>query len=174
MRRFIFAWRIERQRRGGINAQTHVTGSNAYLLSSEYSTYLSGRCVEIKMLSLSFREFLDFHGFEIRQTQSALGGTRKQVVDGNGAQYDLRDAFQAFLRFGGMLGIAEVGLDQEKAMTLLDGIYSTVVMRDILERERRRGRQITDPILLCCIILLLADNIGNSISAGYIHQTRIA
>ena len=113
----------------------YVTGSNAYLLSSEYSTYLSGRCVEIKMLSLSFREFLDFHGFEIRQTQSALGGTRKQVVDGNGAQYDLRDAFQAFLRFGGMLGIAEVGLDQEKAMTLLDGIYSTVVMRDILERE---------------------------------------
>ena len=66
------------------------------------------------------------------------------------------------------------GLDQEKAMTLLDGIYSTVVMRDILERERRRGRQITDPILLCRIILLLADNIGNSISAGYIHQTRIA
>lgn len=152
----------------------YVTGSNAYLLSSEYSTYLSGRCVEIKMLPLSFREFLDFHGFEIRQTQSALGGTRKQVVDGNGAQYDLRDAFQAFLRLGGMPGIAEVGLDQEKAMTLLDGIYSTVVMRDILERERRRGRQITDPSLLRRIILFLADNIGNSISAGYIYQTRIA
>ena len=151
----------------------YVTGSNAYLLSSEYSTYLSGRCVEIKMLSLSFREFLDFHGFEIRQTQSALGGTRKQVVDGNGAQYDLRDAFQAFLRFGGMPGIAEVGLDQEKAMTLLDGIYSTVVMRGILERERRRGRQITDPILLRRIILFLADNIGSSISASSIGGTLV-
>ena len=151
----------------------YVTGSNAYLLSSEYSTYLSGRCVEIKMLPLSFCEFLDFHGFEIRQTQSVLGGTRKQVVDGNGAQYDLRDAFQAFLRFGGMPGITEVGLDQEKAMTLLDGIYSTVVMRDILERERRRGRQITDPILLCRIILFLADNIGSSISASSIGGTLV-
>ena len=151
----------------------YVTGSNAYLLSSEYSTYLSGRCVEIKILPLSFREFLDFHGFEIRQTQSALGGTRKQVVDGNGTQYDLRDAFQAFLRFGGMPGIAEVGLDQEKAMTLLDGIYSTVVMRDILERERRRGRQITDPILLRRIILFLADNIGSSISASSIGGTLV-
>ena len=45
----------------------YVTGSNAYLLSSEYATYLSGRLVEIKMLPLSFREFLDFHGYEIRQ-----------------------------------------------------------------------------------------------------------
>ena len=42
----------------------YVTGSNAYLLSSEYSTYLSGRCVEIKMLPLSFKEFLYFHGFD--------------------------------------------------------------------------------------------------------------
>ena len=49
----------------------YVTGSNAYLLSSEYATYLSGRCVEIKMLPLSFREFLDFHGFDVRETQSA-------------------------------------------------------------------------------------------------------
>lgn len=62
----------------------YVTGSNAYLLSSEYSTYLSGRCVEIKMLPLSFREFLDFHDFEIRETLSALGDTRKQVFDKTG------------------------------------------------------------------------------------------
>ena len=52
----------------GFDCDIYVTGSNAYLLSSEYSTYLSGRCVEIKMLPLSFREFLDFHGFEVRET----------------------------------------------------------------------------------------------------------
>ena len=50
----------------------YVTGSNAYLLSSEYSTYLSGRCVEIRMLPLSFREFLDFHGFEVHEIRSEV------------------------------------------------------------------------------------------------------
>ena len=59
-----------------LDCDIYITGSNAYLLSSEYSTYLSGRCVEIKMLPLSFREFLDFHGFEVRETQSALGASR--------------------------------------------------------------------------------------------------
>ena len=147
----------------------YVTGSNAYLLSSEYSTYLSGRCVEIKMLPLSFREFIDFHGFEVREFQSALGGLRKQVFDGNGERYDLREAFDAYICFGGMPAIADVGLEQEKALTLLDGIYSTVVIRDILEREKRRGqKQITDPTLLRKIILFLADNIGSSISVSSI------
>ena len=45
------------------------------------------------------------------------------------------------MRFGGMPGIADVGMDQEKALVLLDGIYSTVVVRDILEREKRRGQR---------------------------------
>ena len=156
------------------NCDIYVTGSNAYLLSSEYSTYLSGRCVEIKMLPLSFKEFLYFHGFEVRETKSALGGTRKLVFDGSGERYDLRDVFDAYMRFGGMPGIADVGLNQEKALSLLDGIYSTVVVRDILEREKRRGQQrITDPILLRKIILFLADNVGSSISVNSIGNTLV-
>ena len=156
------------------NCDIYVTGSNAYLLSSEYSTYLSGRCVEIKMLPLSFKEFLYFHGFEVRETKSALGGMRKQVFDGSGERYDLRDVFDAYMRFGGMPGIADVGLNQEKALSLLDGIYSTVVVRDILEREKRRGQQrITDPILLRKIILFLADNVGSSISVNSIGNTLV-
>ena len=156
------------------NCDIYITGSNAYLLSSEYSTYLSGRSVEIKMLPLSFREFLSFHDFEIRETKSALGGTRRQVFDKNGERYELREAFDAYMRFGGMPGIADVGLDQEKAMVLLDGIYSTVVMRDILERESRRGqKRITDPVLLRKIILFLADNIGNSVSVSSIGNTLV-
>jgi len=155
-----------------LDCDIYVTGSNAYLLSSEYSTYLSGRCVEIKMLPLSFREFLYFHDFEVRETQSALGGLRRQAFDKNGERYEMREVFDAFMRFGGMPGIADVGLDQEKALTLLDGIYSTVVVRDILEREKRRGqRQITDPVLLRKIILFLADNIGSSISISSIGNT---
>ena len=123
------------------NCDIYITGSNAYLLSSEYSTYLSGRCVEIKMLPLSFREFIDFHGFEVKEVKSALGGTKKVVFHKSGDRYELREIFDAYMRFGGMPGIADVGLDQEKAMVLLDGIYSTVVVRDILEREKRRGQK---------------------------------
>lgn len=151
------------------NCDIYVTGSNAYMLSSEYSTYLSGRCVEIKMLPLSFSEFLSFYGFEIRETKSALGGTRKQAFDQNDDPYEIREIFDAYMRFGGMPGIADVGLDQEKALVLLEGIYSTVIVRDILEREKRRGQKnITDPILLKKIVLFLADNIGSNISVSSI------
>ena len=144
----------------------YITGSNAYLLSSEYATYLSGRSVEIKMLPLSFAEFLNFHGFKIEETASVFGGNRKIIKDQNGIIYEPAEAFDAYLLFGGMPGIADIGLDQNKAMALWDGIYSTVVIRDILEREKRRGqRRITDATLLRKIILFLADNIGSSISA---------
>lgn len=151
------------------NCDIYVTGSNAYMLCSEYSTYLSGRCVEIKMLPLSFSEFLSFYGFEIRETKSALGGTRKQAFDQNDDPYEIREIFDAYMRFGGMPGIADVGLDQEKALVLLEGIYSTVIVRDILEREKRRGQKnITDPVLLKKIVLFLADNIGSNISVSSI------
>lgn len=156
------------------NCDIYVTGSNAYLLSSEYSTYLSGRCVEIKMLPLSFREFVYFYDFEIKETPSALGGTRRYAIDKNGERYDLRELFDGYMRFGGMSGIADVGLDLEKAILFLDGIYSTVVIRNILEREKRKGqKQITDAVLLRKIILFLADNIGNSVSITSIGNTLV-
>ena len=156
------------------NCDIYVTGSNAWLLSSEYSTYLSGRCVEIKMLPLSFREFLAFYGFEIREMETVLGKTKKQIFDSSGERYEVRELFDAYIRFGGMPGISEAGLVQEKALALLDGIYSTVVIRDILEREKRRGqKQITDPALLRKIILFLADNIGSNVSITSIGNTLV-
>ncbi|MBM6927227.1 ATP-binding protein [Pseudoflavonifractor phocaeensis] len=152
----------------------YVTGSNAYLLSSEYATYLAGRSVEIKVLPLSFREFLDFHGYVVRESKHPAGGVRKRIYDTDGESYEPQELLDAYLRFGGMPGIADVGLDTDKALTLLDGIYSTVVVRDILERERRRGqRQITDPDLLRKIIMFLADNIGNSTSITSISNTLV-
>lgn len=153
----------------------YITGSNAYLLSSEYSTYLSGRCVEIKMLPLSFAEFVDFYGFTIKTVKSALGGQKKKAVDQDGTQYELREIFDAYMRFGGMPGIADVGMEQDKALTLLEGIYSTVIVRDILEREKRRGqRQLTDAMLLKKIVLFLADNIGSSVSISSIGNTLVS
>lgn len=153
----------------------YITGSNAYLLSSEYSTYLSGRCVEIKMLPLSFAEFVGFYGFTIKTVKSALGGQKKKAVDQDGTQYELREIFDAYMRFGGMPGIADVGMEQDKALTLLEGIYSTVIVRDILEREKRRGqRQLTDAVLLKKIVLFLADNIGSSVSISSIGNTLVS
>ena len=126
------------------------------------------------MLPLSFREFLDFHNFSLQQTPSAFGGTHTEIVDISGQHYTLREAFDAYMRYGGMPGIADVGLDQDKALTLLDGIYSTVIVRDILEREKRRGqRQLTDPILLRKIILFLADNIGSTVSLSSVGNTLV-
>lgn len=156
------------------NCDIYITGSNAYLLSSEYSTYLSGRCIEIKMLPLSFSEFLEFYGFKLTEATDILGGVKKVITDTTGRQYEKRELFNAYMRFGGMPGIADVGLDQEKAMVLLDGIYSTVVLRNILERENRRGqKKITDPVLLKKIILFLADNIGSNISVSSIGNTLV-
>ena len=153
----------------------YITGSNAYLLSSEYSTYLGGRYVEIKMLPLSFKEFLGFHGYEVRNYKTPTGETKRRAYDSNGEIALWEDLFEAFMHYGGMPGIADVGLEQDKALALLDGIYSTIVVRDILEREKRRGqRQITDAVLLRKIILFLADNIGNNTSLNSISNTLVS
>lgn len=154
----------------------YITGSNAYLLSSEYSTYLSGRYVEVKMYPLSFREFVDFQDYSIEEYKSPLGDLKKRAVSANGSSVELDDLFAAYMRYGGMPAICDIaiesGFNQSSAMTLLDGIYSTVVVRDILEREKRRGqRQITDADLLRKIIMFLADNIGNNTSLNSVCNT---
>lgn len=154
----------------------YITGSNAYLLSSEYSTYLSGRYVEVKMYPLSFKEFVDFQNYSIEEYKSPLGDLKKRAVSENGGSVELGDLFAAYMRYGGMPAICDIalesGFDQSSAMILLDGIYSTVVVRDILERAKRCGqRQITDADLLRKIIMFLADNIGNNTSLNSMCNT---
>ncbi len=153
----------------------YITGSNSYLLSSEYSTYLSGRYVEIKIYPLSFKEFVDFNGYQLKEYKTPIGEIKKRALNEKGEIVEVRDLFDAYMRYGGMPGIVDVGLEQDKVTTLLDGIYSTVVVRDILEREKRRGlRQITDAELLRKIILFLADNIGNNTSLNSVSNTLVS
>ena len=153
----------------------YISGSNSYLLSSEYSTYLSGRYIEIKMYPLSFKEFIDFHGYKLKEYKTPIGEKKKRAINEKDEIVEVRDLFDAYMRYGGMPGIADVGLEQDQAMTLLDGVYSTVVVRDILEREKRRGlRQITDAELLRKIILFLADNIGNNTSLNSVSNTLVS
>ena len=152
----------------------YITGSNAYLLSSELSTYLSGRYVEIKVLPLSFREFLDFHGYRVEEYKSLTGKLKKRIKDSNGETFDPKELYEAYAKFGGMPILADVGLEQDRVTAALDGVYSAVVVRDILEREKRKGqRTITDSLLLRKLMMFLADNIGNSVSATSIGNTLV-
>lgn len=153
----------------------YITGSNAHLLSSELSTYLSGRYVEIKVLPLSFREFLNFHGYTVTERKSPAGQLRKRIQDADGEIYEAKELYEAYAKFGGMPMLADVGLETDKVTAALDGVYSAVVVRDILEREKRKGqRTITDSLLLRKLMMFLADNIGNSASATSIGNTLVS
>ena len=154
------------------NCDIYITGSNAYLLSSEYATYLSGRCVEIKMLPLSFVEFIDFNDLTLKTEVGALGDKRTYAVDSSDSKYPLKEVFNSYLKFGGMPGITELGLDQEKSLMLLDSVYSTIIVRDILDLANlRETGPINDSVLLKKIVMFLSDNIGNNVSLSSIGNT---
>ena len=121
----------------------YITGSNAYLLSTEFSTLLSGRYVEIRMLPLSFKEFLDFYEFAPDVTMD--------------------EKFQKYLQFGGMPILREYKFNEARSNQALEGIYSTVVLRDILQRNNG-----ADQAMLQKIMLFLCSNIGNMTSPNSI------
>lgn len=121
----------------------YITGSNAFLLSTEFSTLLSGRYVEIQMLPLSFKEFLNFYRFESTVSIDAK--------------------FQKYLQFGGMPILREYNFNEPRCNQALEGIYSTVVLRDILQRNKG-----ADQITLQKIMLFLCSNIGSITSPNNI------
>ena len=145
----------------------YVTGSNAYLLSSELATYLSGRYVEIKMTPLVFSEYLDFCGLQ----PASLPGQAGLLFDDKGEAYRLDTLFSSFRRYGGMPAIASLSTDQEVHSAYMQTLYDSVVTRDVIDRERDRSRRtITQPEVLQRICLYLADNIGNPCSINKIQQ----
>lgn len=133
----------------------YITGSNAYLLSTEFSTLLSGRYVEIRMLPLSFKEFLAFYEFAPSVTTE--------------------EKFQKYLQFGGMPILREYQFNEARSNQALEGIYSTVVLRDILQRNNQVDQRILQKIMLflCSNIgsITSPNNIGNVLShEGDIQQ----
>jgi predicted AAA+ superfamily ATPase len=117
----------------------YITGSNAYLLSSELSTLLSGRYVEIKMLPLSFKEYLDFNDFK-------EGDSREEY-------------FNSYLQYGGLPAITDIRDRPDTIKPFLSGIYNTVIMKDIVQRNMVR-----DTVLLESVVRFVASNIGSTIS----------
>lgn len=123
----------------------YVTGSNAYLLSGDLATLLTGRYVEIKMLPLSFYEFLE--------------------VTGSGQEQGLSE----YMRDGGLPYVAVMDRTPEKVDTYLEGIYNTVIVKDIEDRQARKEsdsdkRKINDILLLKTIARYLASIVGNPVS----------
>lgn len=108
------------------------------------------------------------------EKKSPTGTLKRRITDQDGDIYDERDLFNEYARFGGMPMLADVGLEIDRVTAALDGVYSAAVVNDILEREKRKGRRtITDPILLRKIIMFLADNVGNNVSATSIGNTLV-
>ena len=121
----------------------YLTGSNAYLLSSELSTFLSGRYVEIKMLPLSFKEFLTFYDFP--------------------ADTPMDKKFANYMKFGGMPALKDYNFDEKQSRETLDSIYNTVIVKDVLSRS-----EIKDVAILEKLTRFMADNIGNMTSINKI------
>lgn len=127
------------------NIDIYITGSNAFLLSGELATLLTGRYVEIKMLPLSFKEYIS--GYEDNNNYQLL--------------------FLEYMKNGGMPGILSISdLDNNDINTYLDGIFSTVVVKDIMARNK-----IVNKTLLENIIKFIFDSIGSTISTKKISDT---
>ncbi len=137
----------------------YITGSNAWLLSSELATHLSGRYVEVRMLPLSLSEYLGFCGIEFPE-----GSSVATTPAGDAVSFD--DVMRRYLEMGGMPALAASQPDQRAHAQYLEGVYNTVVVRDILNRERNRDqRAVTDPDLLGSICEYLADTVAREASA---------
>ncbi|SCI54926.1 Uncharacterised protein [uncultured Roseburia sp.] len=127
------------------DVDVYMTGSNAYMLSGDLATLLTGRYVEIKMLPLSFREFLEITKLEKQQ------------------------GFAEYMQNGGLPYVASMERTDHKVETYLEGIYNTVIVKDIEDRQSRREsnpdkRKVTDIVLLKTIAKYLSSVVGSLVS----------
>lgn len=126
------------------NVDIYITGSNSHILSSELATFLSGRYVELNLFTLSFSEHLLF----------------RESLTGKSIE-DLHGAFTEYLRTGGFPVLHMASCDQETAMKIVYDIYSSVILRDVVQRYKIR-----DVELLERVVRFVFDNVGNKFSAG--------
>lgn len=125
------------------NVDLYITGSNSYMLSGELATYLTGRYMQIHMLPLSFKEYLNYYG-----------------NDNELKKYD------TYIQNGGFPYLLNLNQDKELIRNYLDGIYNTVLMKDVISRNN-----IKDTMMLESIIKFIFDNIGQLVSTNKISNT---
>ena len=125
------------------NVDLYITGSNAYMLSGDLATLLSGRYVTIEVLPLSFQE----------------------IVDTNHSLESIDAQFRNYLRWGGFPYISQLSNDGNQINQYLEGIYSTILKKDIIARNK-----VSDIFVLEDVIRFVFDNIGNTISSKKISD----
>lgn len=125
------------------NVDLYITGSNSYLLSSELATYLTGRYMQIHMLPLSFSEYLEYYG-----------------LDNETKKYDL------YVANGGFPYLLNLDDDKDLIRNYLDGIYNTVLLKDVVQKNN-----IKDTMILESIMKFIFDNIGQLVSTNKISNT---
>lgn len=122
------------------NIDIYITGSNSYIFSGQLATYLSGRYIEIPVLPLSFKEVYN-------------------------PQTDKEEAFQKYMKTGGFPYIHQIQLLNEQIDMYLEGIYNTVIVKDIEERiNRKNSKSVTDIALLKAISKYLSSVVGSPVS----------
>lgn len=124
------------------NTDIIITGSNARMLSNELSTLIGGRYKEIYIQSLSYNEFLEFHNLS-----------------------DNDESLSLYIQYGGMPGLAKIGLEEDDAREYQIDIYHTVLLKDVIMRNRIRNVPFLENL-----VRFLADNIGKLISANSIAK----
>ncbi len=127
----------------------YITGSNAYLLSSELATLLSGRYVEIKMLPLSFKEYLNF--------------TKPSSLQ------NVQQSFQQYMEYGSFPTVVDLLTHPETIGPFLEGIFHTVLVKDVIHRN-----EIRDSALLENLLKFIASNIGSIVSTKKISDYLIS
>lgn len=126
------------------NVDIYITGSNAYMLSSELATLLSGRYVEIKMLPLSFKEY----------------------VEASGDERELARKYRSYIETSSFPYVLDMKQDARVIREYLNGIYNTIVVKDITQRNK-----FPDTMMLESVLRFAYDNIGNILSTKKIADT---
>lgn len=124
------------------NVDIYVTGSNSKLMSGEIETYLSGRYVSIPVFTLSFKEYLAFKGK---------------------SEAEARKEFNNYLQFGGFPIIGISNFDTTSAYQIVEGIYASVIGRDVTQRHNIRNRDLFNRV-----VRFLIENVGKTFSASSI------
>ena len=154
------------------NVDVYITGSNAHMLSGELATLLSGRYVEIRMLPLSFAEYLLFVGIENRKEKhgfdSYLQDNTFPYTESFDTGFDfseIRIHFTDYLKYGSFPYVATLKKDESIISSYIEGIFNTVLVKDVASRQG-----ISDISVLESIVRFLSGNVGSPVSAKKISD----